>query len=183
MAQLINDSANQHINPQQNGFHPQRLNHAVLYVADLEKSVDFYSRVMNMEVVATAPRMSAAFLRIKGSRNHHDLGLMRSPNQTRKTPGSVGLYHLAWQVATLEELKLAKDVLLSEKSYYGEANHGATLSIYGYDPNGIDFEIMWMLPYSDWGTYTNRAVVEHLNLDEALKKWPDTNTFEYPQRD
>ena len=115
--------------------------------------------------------MSAAFLRIKGSDNHHDLGLIQIRTETKSRTVSPGLYHLAWQVATVEELQLAKTVLTAHNSYHGEANHGATLSIYGYDPDGIDFEIMWMLPRDSWGAYENMAVVDYLNLDEALAKW------------
>lgn len=178
MTQPINELNDEELLWQQEGFQPKRLNHAVLYVSDVTKSVYFYSNVMSMEVIATAPKMTAAFLRIKGSRNHHDLGLIRSPYPIPKTSGSIGLYHLAWQVATVKELLLAKSVLIKEKSYYGEANHGATLSIYGRDPDGIDFEVMWMLPRHAWGEYEHQAIVEYLNLDEAYKRWTDTDTFE-----
>ena len=52
-----------------------RLNHAVLFVADLERSLDFYKAAFDMEVVAREPRANAAFLRLPRSGNHHDLGL------------------------------------------------------------------------------------------------------------
>ena len=41
-----------------------RLNHAVLYVADLERSVSFYRQAFDMEVMAREPRANAAFLRL-----------------------------------------------------------------------------------------------------------------------
>ena len=54
---------------------PVRLNHAVLFVADLDRSVGFYTEVFDMEVIASEPRANAAFLRLPRSGNHHDLGL------------------------------------------------------------------------------------------------------------
>jgi catechol 2,3-dioxygenase-like lactoylglutathione lyase family enzyme len=56
-------------------FSPVRLNHAVLFVADLQRSLTFYTELFGMEVVATEPRANAAFLRLPRSGNHHDLGL------------------------------------------------------------------------------------------------------------
>ena len=52
-----------------------RLNHAVLFVTDLERSVAFYGRAFGMTVMAREPRANAAFLRLPRSGNHHDLGL------------------------------------------------------------------------------------------------------------
>ena len=53
-----------------------RLNHAVLFVTDLERSVAFYQRSFDMEVMAREPRADAAFLRLPRSGNHHDLSLI-----------------------------------------------------------------------------------------------------------
>ena len=82
-----------------------RLNHAVLFVADLDRSLDFYTAAFGMEVVAREPRANAAFLRLPRSGNHHDLGLFGvGPSAPPKRRGGIGLYHLAWQVDTIEEL-------------------------------------------------------------------------------
>lgn len=45
-------------------FSPTRLNHAVLFVTDLERSLAFYTGVFRMEVAAREPRANAAFLRL-----------------------------------------------------------------------------------------------------------------------
>ena len=44
-----------------------RLNHAVLFVADLERSIAFYQQAFGMAVVAREPRANAAFLRLPRS--------------------------------------------------------------------------------------------------------------------
>jgi catechol 2,3-dioxygenase-like lactoylglutathione lyase family enzyme len=74
----------------------RRLNHAVLFVSELERAVEFYQQVLGMTVIAREPRADAAFLRASGSENHHDLGLFGlGPGAPRPPRGYTGLYHLA----------------------------------------------------------------------------------------
>jgi len=149
-----------------------RLNHAVLFVTDLEQAIAFYTDVLGFAVVAREPRARAAFLRAAGSGNHHDLGLFGLGATARpRLPGSVGLYHLAWQVATIDDLAAARDRLLEAGSLNGESSHGATKSLYGADPDGNEFEVMWLLPRDAWGDFEHRAVVEPLDLPGELRRW------------
>ena len=80
-----------------------KLNHAVLYVRDLEQTVGFYRRAFGFEVVSET-NGKAAFLRAKGSANHHDLGLFATAARIRPPLGAPGLYHLAWEVPKIEDL-------------------------------------------------------------------------------
>ena len=123
-----------------------RLNHAVLFVADLERSITFYQQAFDMVIVAREPRANAAFLRLPRSGNHHDLGLFGVGEQPARPRGSLGLYHLAWQVDTIEELEQARLTLANLDALTGESSHGATKSVYAHDPDGNEFEVMWMLP-------------------------------------
>jgi catechol-2,3-dioxygenase len=158
-------------------FSPVRLNHAVLYVADLERSVRFYTDVFGMDVIASEPRANAAFLRLPRSGNHHDLGLFGvGTGGGPRRRGAIGLYHLAWQLDTVDELAAARRALLDVGAYTGESSHGATKSVYGADPDGNEFEIMWMLPREDWGAYENAAPVERLDLDSELRRWSGVRT-------
>jgi len=150
----------------------QRLNHAVLYVSDLERAVAFYTEAFGFEVVAREPRAGAAFLRAAGSANHHDLGLFGlGPGTPRPAPGTTGLYHLAWEVGTIEDLAAAREVLHRRGAHTGESSHGATKSLYGADPDGNEFEVMWMVPRAAWGAYEHAAPVEPLNLEAELARW------------
>ena len=153
-----------------------RLNHAVLYVSDLEQSISFYSRAFGMTVMAREPRANAAFLRLPRSGNHHDLGLFGVGAQPRRPRGSLGLYHLAWQVDTVDELEEARPTLLALGGYTGESSHGATKSVYGHDPDGNEFEVMWMLPRASWGDFANTAPVERLDLAEEVRRWAGVRT-------
>ena len=157
-------------------FSPVRLNHAVLYVADLARSEDFYRKVFGMEVAAREPRANAAFLRLPRSGNHHDLGLFGIGTGAGPKRRSVGLYHLAWQVDTIDELVAARDVVSAAGAYTGESSHGATKSIYGVDPDDNEFEIMWMLPRDAWGDYVSSAPVDHLDLASELRRWTGVRT-------
>lgn len=154
-----------------------RLNHAVLFVSDVDRATAFYREVLGFEVVAEEPRANARFLRAAGSDNHHDLGLFgRGPSARRPPLGSVGLYHLAWQVPTIDDLVAAKMALVDAGALGGESSHGATMSLYGADPDGNEFEIMWMLPRDAWGEYEHRAVIERLDLDAQLERWSGVAT-------
>jgi catechol-2,3-dioxygenase len=153
-----------------------RLNHAVLFVSDLERSVAFYTEAFGMEVMTSEPRANAAFLRLPRSGNHHDLGLFGVGAQPRRPRGALGLYHLAWQVDTIEELAQARETLVRLGAWTGESSHGATKSVYGADPDGNEFEVMWMLPRATWGDYENAAPVDRLDLAGELERWAGTST-------
>jgi catechol-2,3-dioxygenase len=153
-----------------------RLNHAVLYVSDLEQSISFYSRAFGMTVMAREPRANAAFLRLPRSGNHHDLGLFGVGAQPPRPRGALGLYHLAWQVDTIEELEQARLTLAELDAYTGESSHGATKSVYGKDPDGNEFEVMWMLPRAEWGAYADAAPVERLDLAGDVRRWGGVRT-------
>ena len=148
-----------------------RLNHAVLYVSDLDRSVDFYTKAFGMEEIAREGGMMA-FLRARGSDNHHDLGLFQV-GATAKRPGrgAIGLYHLAWQVASIDELAEAASSLAELGALTGASDHGATKSLYGSDPDGIEFEVMWLVPRDQWGDYERNAITRRLDLQRELERF------------
>ena len=158
-------------------INPVRLNHAVLFVADLARAERFYTEVFGMAVVAREPRANAAFLRLPRSGNHHDLGLFGvGADAPPKRRGGIGLYHLAWQVDTIDELEQARRALANTGAFTGESSHGATKSLYGADPDGNEFEVMWMLPREAWGEYEHAAPIERLNLPAELQRWSGVGT-------
>jgi len=149
-----------------------RLNHAVLYVRDVDVAVDFYQRVFGFEVIGRLPRGMAAFLRAAGSDNHHDLGLFSvGANAPRPPRGSTGLYHLAWQVPRIEDLAAAAGTLTEAGALRGASDHGATKSLYGADPDGNEFEVMWMVPRDQWPGDADDATIAPLDLEAEVRRF------------
>ena len=148
----------------------RRLNHAVLYVRDLDGSVDFYKRVFGFEEISRI-RNFAAFMRAAGTDNHHDLGLFSVGAQAPRPPrGSTGLYHLAWEVGSIEDLAVAAKVLRDAGALGGASDHGVSKSLYGADPDGNEFEIMWRVPRELWAEMETEAVVAPLDLEEEVRR-------------
>mgnify|MGYP003734175863 CR=1 FL=1 len=149
----------------------KRLNHAVLYVRDAKTAAAFYTEVLGFEVAAQMGDQ-AFFLRADGSSNDHDLGLF-SVGERPAANHAIGLYHLAWQVHTLEELAALRLRLLEAGSLVGESDHGVSKSLYAKDVDGIEFEIMWAVPKEDWPPTVGTM---RLDLDESLARWPGVDT-------
>ena len=151
----------------------RHLNHAVLYVRDLERSVDFYRRAFGFQEIGREGPM--AFLRAAGSANHHDLALLAvGANAPQPPAGSVGLYHLAWEVPAIDDLAAAASTLAGLGALTGMSDHGATKSLYGRDPDGIEFEVMWLVPRDQWGPYERRGVIMPLDLQAELARFGRT---------
>jgi catechol-2,3-dioxygenase len=158
-----------------------RLNHAVLYVRDVDETVAFYREVLGFEVVNAIPEIArgAAFLRAVGSTNDHDLGVFAiGPNADYSSAGrtSVGLYHLAWEVDTLDELSRIEQELAAAGALVGASDHGTTKSLYGKDPNGIEFEIVWLIPAAllDDDALAGRSSIRPLDLAKEKARYGAT---------
>ncbi|GAA2503183.1 VOC family protein [Streptomyces thermolineatus] len=155
----------------------RRLNHAVLYVRDASRSAAFYGEVFDFKVDMEIPGR-AVFLSAADTLNDHDLGLFTvgegAPAQPR---GGVGLYHLAWEVGTLRELHEIAGRLQKAGALAGASDHLVSKSLYGKDPDGIEFEVMWRVPREDWPKEEGAAAVLPLDLQAALDTWgPDLAT-------
>lgn len=156
-----------------------RLNHAVLYVRDLDRSVAFYRDVLGFRVIPGQPRalrIRAAFLQAPGSSNDHDLGLFElGPDAGPSTAGqgSVGLYHLAWEVDTLGELERLQLMLDVAGALVRSSDHGATKSVYARDPDGLELELAWIVPADqlDIAALEARTRVRRLDLAAAQARY------------
>ena len=122
----------------------KRLQHLVLWVADVERSVRFYCDVLGFEVKRRYP--NAAFLVIPGAGNDHDLGLFEQPGVRPPDEGVARMYHAAWEVGSLTDLARAKQRLIQARALVGSSDHGTSLSLYAKDPDGLEFEIFWAVP-------------------------------------
>lgn len=154
----------------------RRVNHAVLYVHDLGKAVQFYRDTLGLEVRTEIPGR-AAFLRAPGSANDHDLGLFEVGGSPLGPEPRVGLYHLAWEVGTLAELDETRRRLEARGALVGASDHRVSKSLYAKDPSGIEFEVMWRVPAEDWAAELKQGgMIAPLDLEAARARWGDRVT-------
>ncbi|MFE6844718.1 VOC family protein [Streptomyces sp. NPDC057686] len=149
----------------------RRLNHAVLWIRDVERSVAFYTDVFGFQVDHLSAGR-AAFLSAPGSLNDHDLGLFAiGADAPGPEQGRVGLYHLAWEVGTLGELAELGHKLTERGALVGASDHLVSKSFYAKDPDGNEFEVMWRVPREDWPAEDSDLRPRPLDLPAAMARW------------
>jgi catechol-2,3-dioxygenase len=144
-----------------------RLNHAVLYVRDARHHQSFYEELLGFRTITEHPGGAYVFMRAPASENHHDIafftiGAGAGPSTAGRS--TVGMYHLAWEVPTLEELQEMKDRLTAAGALVGSSDHGTNKSLYASDPDGLEFEVMWLVPAAHWGDAEHQAIVDPLDI-------------------
>jgi catechol-2,3-dioxygenase len=126
------------------GIGLRRLQHLVLWVSNVERSVRFYCDLLGFEVKHRYP--NAAFLKIPGTPDDHHLGLFEQPGVDAPHEGVARMYHSAWEVGALTDLVTAQRRLVEAGALVGSSDHGVSLSLYAKDPDGLEFEIFWTRP-------------------------------------
>jgi catechol-2,3-dioxygenase len=143
------------------------MNHAVLYVRDARRTQTFYTDVLGFSTVIEHPDGAFVFMRAPASDNHHDIAFFSigdgaAPSEAGRR--TVGMYHIAWEVPTLHELDEMRQRLSAMGALVGASDHGANKSLYARDPDGLEFEVMWLVPPEHWGAAENLAIVDPLDL-------------------
>lgn len=149
-----------------------RLNHAVLYVRDTAVSTAFYRDVLGFRVT-TALGEQAVFLQAPDSTNDHDLALFSigsAAGASTAGQSTVGMYHLAWELVTLDELEEHARRLAAAGALVGASDHGTTKSLYAKDPDGLEFEVVWIVPADQLDAKAVEAGARILPLDLEKEK-------------
>ncbi len=151
------------------------MNHAVLYVRDSTRHRKFYEDVLDFVTVIDQPGQFA-FMRAPRSANHHDIAFFTvGEGIDPSTAGqeTVGMYHLAWEVETLGDLVAMQERLSNAGVVKGSSDHGANKSLYCMDPDGLEFEVMWLVPADRWGQEEHEAIIRPLDLAAEARRFPD----------
>jgi catechol-2,3-dioxygenase len=144
------------------------MNHAVLYVRDAGRSATFYEDVLGFTRIIDDPGGRFVFMRAPQSENHHDIAFFSIGASATASPagaGSVGLYHIAWEVPTLDDLADMERALAAAGALVGKSDHGPNKSLYARDPDGLEFEVMWLVPKACWGGEEHEAIIRPLDID------------------
>src|SRR5215471_14614163 len=150
------------------------MNHAVLYVRDARRTADFYRDVLDFVTVIEDPQGRFMFMRAPASPNHHDIafftiGSGAGPSTAGKQ--TVGMYHIAWEVPSLDDLAAVHERLVAAGALVGASDHGANKSLYAVDPDGLEFEVMWLVPPELWGDEEHEAIIRPLDLDGDRRRY------------
>jgi catechol-2,3-dioxygenase len=90
-------------------------------------------------------------LQAPDSKNDHDLGIFgigEAAGDSTAGRSTVGLYHIAWEVRTLGDLQEIAARLADAGALTGATDHATTKALYAKDPDGLEFEVCWLVPPS-----------------------------------
>jgi catechol-2,3-dioxygenase len=119
---------------------PAKFAHFVLRVADMQKSVAWYTTVLGMEVVHANPMLT--FLTYDDE--HHRLALVQTKFDGEMPTGAPGLDHVAYTLESLGDLLATyKRLKTADIEPVWPINHGLTTSLYYADPDGnrVEFQV------------------------------------------
>lgn len=119
---------------------PGKFAHFVLRVSDMQKSVDWYTTVLDMDVVHANPMLT--FLTYDDE--HHRLALVQTNFKGEVPKGAPGLDHVAYTLESLGALLgTYKRLKLAGIEPVWPINHGLTTSLYYADPDGnrVEFQV------------------------------------------
>jgi catechol 2,3-dioxygenase len=154
-----------------NGIHPAvRVGHVHLNVADLERALAFYRDGLGFGVVADGRQvgLDAAFLAAGDYHHHVGLNTWESAGGTPPPPGHTGLYHVAFNYPDRRELARAIRRLRDHGYAIDHAtDHGATVSVYLDDPDGIGIELYYDRPRETWFDADGRPILKAERIELA----------------
>ncbi len=150
-----------------------RVGHVHLKVSDLERSIEFYSRVLGFELTQRFGD-SAAFLSAGGYHHHVGLNTWTSRGGPAPARNATGLFHAAFLYPDRASLAAAlARVLEAGVRLQGAADHGVSEAIYFADPDGNGIEIYRDRPREEWPREADGAlamVTDPLDLEALLRE-------------
>ncbi len=157
-------------------FSLTKLGHVVLMVTDLERSTGFYTQVLGFRISDAYPdtMVPGGMVFLRYNADHHGVALVggaAGPSENRD------MHHLAFEVASLDEVLLARDHLKAHNAvidFEGRRRAGVQVAVEFRDPDNHRLEIYWGLdqlgpndsarPPKEWR--------EEFSLEDALDNPP-----------
>ena len=121
------------------------LGHVGLYCTDLQKSKDFYTRIIGLVITDESPDGQMTFLSAQPDEEHHELALCTGRDVA---PGAKVVQQISFIVEDLDALKQFHELLKQEEVRIRNiVTHEIAFSIYFYDPDDNVVEIYAKTPY------------------------------------
>lgn len=158
-------------------FTIRKIGHVVLMVNDIKRSTEFYTQVLGFKVSDVYPdsMVPGKMVFMRCNHDHHGVALVgRRPDDRNRNQE---LDHLAFEVATLDEVLRARDHLRNHKvqiDFDGRRRAGCQVAVEFRDPDGHRLEIFWGLDQvgSDGRVRPPQDWREALSLEDAIDNAP-----------
>lgn len=139
-----------------------KIGHVVLNCRDLERSVKFYTQILGFKVsdIYEPDMVPGGMVFLRFNTDHHGIGLVGAMPDVAQ---NIELHHLAFEVATLDELLRVREHLEKHNvtiDFHGRRRAGAQIAVEFADPDGHQLELFWGLdrvggddvvrPRSEW---------------------------------
>ena len=120
---------------------PTKLGHVALRVRNLERAVAFYRDVVGLPLRSRYGDQ-VAFLGVREDASH-EIALFALPEDAPgPEPTRVGLYHMAWEMASFEDLQRFHERLLANDAQItGYSDRQSNVMF--LDPDGNENEALW----------------------------------------
>ncbi len=126
-------------------FRIGKIGHVVLNVRDVERSARFYAEILGFEVSDAYPEemVPGGMVFLRCNPDHHGIALVGSMTDAA---ANVELNHIAFEVATLDEVLRVRDHLRRRGvtiDFEGRRRAGCQLAVEFRDPDNHRLEIYW----------------------------------------
>ena len=137
------------------GFTPSYLGHVNIYVRNAKAAREWYESVLGLHTYDFIEGR-AAFMSANLDESH-EIALMEvGENAEGPRTGQVGLNHMAWRMASLEDLAdFYNNLEVKNVPVQRVFNHGLSVGIYIKDPDGNGIEVYYETPREEWHREVN----------------------------
>ncbi len=156
-------------------FAVRKIGHAVIFVSDLERSRRFYTEVLGFKVsdVYSDSMMPGGMVFLRCNGDHHCLALVGGRDENKDK----SLHHLAFELATLDEVFRARDHLKKSGArivYEGRRRAGCQIAVEFLDPDGHHLELYWGVDQigSDDRSRPSTEWRQTSTLEDAVRRAP-----------
>lgn len=120
---------------------PTQLGHIALRVRDLDRAVTFYRDVLGLSL-RNRHENKVAFLGARPDASHEVALFALPPDAPGPEAERVGMYHMAWEMKSFEDLKALHDRLVQSGTRIAGYSD-RQMNVMFLDPDGNELEAIW----------------------------------------